>query len=449
MLIYAEFSTSFLSICVIITRAMKTFLRRIETYVSVLALALGIFSLASVAFAETTSSDVINGCPFYVFGSVTASLSSPTLIASAGTNVPFTATIKNTNSYPIVGATLLVSVRSATSSPSVIVNRFFADTAVDLAAESSGTITFPVSIPPSAATGLYFVDAYVVSPGLLIDTLAGAPDAEARIYVNGNSSFPFFIDQSALEINSASSSRMSGNFIEGTSSIVVSATVRNTTNSTTSIPVSWNVFSGFGTDNSSPIDTVSQNVTVSPKGQTNISYNLSDSRYPIYDVVLEAYASGMKSFGETGVSRAVSNPVPEFLSAVVSSTSPQVTVSECFYNFPDQTSSSTAFASIGLDGKTVASYAVPAYYSFGIEQTFGLPFGNSLNVSGSIQDGGKNISSISSDYGCADFGEICVQTTKTIYVFVEIFAGIIIVLVLLAIYEHRKSRKVSVPPTQI
>ena len=50
MLIYGDFSTSFLPICVIIIQAMKTFLRRLEMYVSVLALVLGIFSLSSVAF---------------------------------------------------------------------------------------------------------------------------------------------------------------------------------------------------------------------------------------------------------------------------------------------------------------------------------------------------------------------------------------------------------------
>ncbi len=256
-------------------------------------------------FAQTTSPDQssfpsstppagLTSCfDYYRFGSVPAVVT-PTLFAFAqGTTAGFEGTITNQNPYPIDDAAIYVKVfrdsakEAAIDGPDVV-DQFVAEDHIDLKAGESKHVSITWPIPFDAQPGSYKLALYVASSHRF--ELYGLTFTDD---VTG-STVPFKVvgtDQGAVRFDKSSITLDGQPFhavtfppvmASTTTAVPVTAVVKNTTSSTVTASVHWQLFYWDAQQSSHLIGESTEPVTLAPHDQTTVSYTVRDTAHAVY-----------------------------------------------------------------------------------------------------------------------------------------------------------------------
>ncbi|MBL8158411.1 hypothetical protein JNK62_02680 [bacterium] len=231
----------------------------------------------------------------YTFGSVQAQLTPSVANTVSGTAVTFSGSVINDNPYPIVDGALYVKVFKSRGSENDgngpdVVDQFFAKGDIVIPAKGSAPISFQWRVPSYALSGEYELATYFVSSrkfnllGLsFTDDVVGNT---IPFTVSGEMTTGVKFDKAGVTINgedyyfAAFPPRVSA-----TSSGVVSATLRNTTNTTQAVTVQWTVYQWDGLLRENVVQEESRTVTVPANSSAQATITVTDTKYPVYYVV--------------------------------------------------------------------------------------------------------------------------------------------------------------------
>lgn len=232
---------------------------------------------------------------YYTFGSVQAQLTPSVANTVSGTAVTFSGVVVNDNPYPVVDGALYVKIFKSRGGENDgngpdVVDQFFAKGDIVIPAKGSAPISFQWRVPSYALSGEYALATYFVSSrkfnllGLsFTDDVVGNT---IPFTVSGEMTTGVKFDKAGVTINgedyyfAAFPPRVSA-----TSSGVVSATLRNTTNTTQAVTVQWTVYQWDGLLRENVVQEESRTVTVPANSSAQATITVTDTKYPVYYVV--------------------------------------------------------------------------------------------------------------------------------------------------------------------
>ncbi|MBP9763484.1 MAG: hypothetical protein KBD10_01930 [Candidatus Pacebacteria bacterium] len=256
---------------------------------------------------------------YYTFGSVKADISSTVESSVPGAPITFRGSIKNTNAYPILNGALYVKVFKLSESseknangPSVV-DQFFVKEGITLDSNQEQEISFDWNIPSWATNGEYQVATFFVSNqaynflGLsFTDDITGNV---ANFNVNTELQKSVTFNKNTVKINNerynfaAFPPRLSTK-----DPVNISATVENTTNEAVRVPVSFKLYQWDSMREENELQKETRFVDVPANSSTDVSFKITDNKYPVYLAEIILQYKDMKSilnprFVREGISR--------------------------------------------------------------------------------------------------------------------------------------------------
>ncbi len=253
--------------------------------------------------ATPSPTDTVNCFDYYTFQSVKAEFFSSTN-AVAGMQMDFTGSLKNENSYPVVGGTLYVKlfrVHGLDKDPNGpdVVDQFVALENINIPANSSVPASFKWQIPAYARSGDYQLATYFVTDKKFnLLGLSFTDDVVGNTFnfsIKGEDTGVYF-DKSKVTINNeqfyfAASPPRIDKDAEGN----IKTTVKNTTKETQQAEITWKIYKWDAMDPSNLIKTDKQTITINPNSETDLSIQVTDTNYPVYYIVGELTNRNTKS----------------------------------------------------------------------------------------------------------------------------------------------------------
>lgn len=246
-------------------------------------------------FSTPMPPNTVSCFDYYTFGSVQAQLTPSVSSTVSGTAVTFSGEVVNDNPYPIVDGALYVKVFKSRGDENDgngpdVVDQFFAKGDIVIPAKGTAPISFQWRVPSYALSGEYELATYFVSSrkfnllGLsFTDDVVGNT---IPFTVSGEMTGGIKFDKAGVTVNgedyffAAFPPRISA-----TSSGVVSATLRNTTNATQAVTVQWTVYQWDGLLRENVVQEETRTTTVPANSSAQATITVSDTKYPVYYVV--------------------------------------------------------------------------------------------------------------------------------------------------------------------
>jgi len=229
---------------------------------------------------------------YYTFGSVQANLTAPVTSAVSGTAITFSGTIKNNNPYPIVDGSLYVKVFKSRGSQNDgngpdVVDQFVAMGDITIPANGSIPASFAWNVPSYAQSGDYQLATFFTTSRKF--NLLGLSFTDDVV---GNT-VPFRVsgEQKTGVMFSKSGATVGGQSyffaafpprVSATDSAKVTATIKNTTNQSQQVTVSWTVYQWDAMLRKNAVQEESHTVTVPAGGSVPASVTVTDKNYPVY-----------------------------------------------------------------------------------------------------------------------------------------------------------------------
>lgn len=242
----------------------------------------------------------------YAFGSVPASLSGSTRTVAAGTDMTLSGTIENRNDYPVAGIKIYAKVFDAgngeksVQGPDVLDDFLVIDTAAfgenyvregfSLSAGESRAFTLSYPLPSALPDGEYQVALYTIaSDRFNMAGLSFTDDVVGGLYpftvvAGGDGSARF--DKSSFTV-AGKPHRFAAfptQVMPSEKVILVEGVIANPTNRTITGSLTWTLYP-WDTRNSGALKTETKMVAIPPNGTLPVSYEITDSVHPVYQVV--------------------------------------------------------------------------------------------------------------------------------------------------------------------
>ncbi len=232
---------------------------------------------------------------YYTFGSVQVKLSPSVAQTVSGAAIAFTGRVVNNNPYPIVDGSLYVKIFKSRDAGNDgngpdVVDQFFAKGDIVIPANGSAPISFEWMVPSYAMTGEYQLATYFVSSrkfnllGLSFTDDVVGNTVPFRVIGERTQNVQF--DKASVTINdepyffAAFPPRL-----DASSPGVVSAQLENTTNTEQRAIVQWTVYQWDGLLRENVVQEESQSVNIPPNASAEVRLTVIDTRYPVYYVV--------------------------------------------------------------------------------------------------------------------------------------------------------------------
>jgi hypothetical protein len=229
---------------------------------------------------------------YYEFGSVQANLTAPVTGTVSGVSIPFSGTIQNNNSYPIVDGALYVKIFKSRGSSNDgngpdVVDQFLAKGDIVIPANGSVPVSFSWRVPSYAMSGDYSLATFfLTSRKFNLLGLSFTDDVVGNTVpfkVSGEQTDNISFDKAGVTVD-GDSYRFAA-FPPRTSStnpVNVTARVRNTTSESQRVSVSWTVYQWDAQLRENAVQEETKSVTVPAGGSAPISITVTDSDYPVY-----------------------------------------------------------------------------------------------------------------------------------------------------------------------
>jgi hypothetical protein len=245
--------------------------------------------------ATPAPANTVSCFDYYTFGSVQANLTPSVASSVSGTAVTFSGAVVNDNPYPIVDGALYVKVFKSRGGENDgngpdVVDQFFAKGDIVIPAKGEAPITFQWRVPSYALSGEYELATYFVSSrkfnllGLsFTDDIVGNT---IPFTVAGEMTTGVKFDKAGVTVNgdeyffAAFPPR-----VEATAPGVVSATLRNTTNTVQAVTVQWTVYQWDGLLRENVVQEETRTVSVPANSSAEATITVTDTKYPVYYVV--------------------------------------------------------------------------------------------------------------------------------------------------------------------
>ena len=232
---------------------------------------------------------------YYTFGSVQADLHTSMTNVVSGTPVTFTGTLVNDNAYPIVDGALYVKVFRSRgdaddgNGPDVV-DQFFVKGDIVIPAKGSVPVSFRWNVPSYAQSGEYQLATFFTTSrkfnllGLsFTDDVVGNTVA---FNVTGEGVGTVSFDKSGVTVNNEP--YLFAAFpphVDATSTVTVSAKIRNTTGTSQSATLAWTVYQWDAQLRENVVKEETKQVTVPANASSDVSVTITDTKYPVYYVV--------------------------------------------------------------------------------------------------------------------------------------------------------------------
>ncbi|MFZ2719502.1 MAG: hypothetical protein WAZ27_01380 [Minisyncoccia bacterium] len=249
--------------------------------------------LAEIA-ADSVPPNTVSCFDYYTFGSVRTDLSAPTVSAVSGTDISFSGTISNDNSYPIVDGALYVKIlrsRGGTNDGNGpdVVDQFAVKGDIVLPAKGTLPISFQWKIPSYAVTGEYEIATFFTTSrkfnllGLsFTDDVVGE---RVPFQIIGDQEKVVGFDKSGVTIDGKP--YLFASFpprVSKTDPIDVSALVRNTLAQTQEVTILWTVYQWDAQLRENVVHEESVRATIPANSSQKVSLTVQDASYPVYFV---------------------------------------------------------------------------------------------------------------------------------------------------------------------
>lgn len=236
----------------------------------------------------------------YTFGSIQANIKTNVPSTVPGIAVPFFGDIKNENPYPIVNGTLYVKIFRVNSDASQnyngpdVVDQFIVKRDLNLKANESQAVEFEWKVPAFAKSGKYQVATFFVANhkynllGLSFTDDVVGNTAEFDV-VDGQNIGVYF-DKNSVTINDAPYFFAAyPPRVDSQKPTVIKATVVNSTNETVTVPVLFKTFYWDAMHQGNSLQEKEEWVSVPAKSTKEVSFSVSDKKYPVYlsEIVLK------------------------------------------------------------------------------------------------------------------------------------------------------------------
>lgn len=242
---------------------------------------------------------------YYTFGSVQVPVTVETKSAVSGTPIRFSATIENTNTYPIVDGTVFIKVfkmRGDTNDGNGpdVVDEFYAAHNVVVPAQGSVPLSFTWNVPAYAQTGEYRIATFFTTSrkfnllGLsFTDDIIGN---SVSFSVVGEQKEGVFFEKDTVTVQNepyyfaAFPPRLSAQ-----DPVAVEARVHNTTATLQRIPVVWTVYQWDAQLRENVVQEYTETIVVPARSTAPAKITVSDTKYPVYLARAELHFNDTKS----------------------------------------------------------------------------------------------------------------------------------------------------------
>lgn len=196
--------------------------------------------------AQETAEGFVSSCPYYNSRSVRVDAFPQSSLFSQGTEARFSATIHNTNAFPVTEGSLLVRVVDASQR---IHDEFFVrSNDIAIPAQGSQGLEVVWSVPAFTNPGVYTAQFYFLSSGNFF--LAGVPFAqgvvggESKFSVGGVSVPTVYFDPSFVKVGATSHKTNEDIVLTGKEPASFSTVIKNTLATKSDVLVTWKAFTG-------------------------------------------------------------------------------------------------------------------------------------------------------------------------------------------------------------
>ncbi len=434
---------------------------------------------------EGQKGEIANCFDYYKFGSLALDIYTDKQTYSQNDGVIFQGTIKNNNPYPVVDIGVYARIYKNHPNPNafakdLIVDEFYLDKGINLAAGAEAEINYPWMIHSNAASGDYRANFYVVSGGKF--NMAGLSFTDdvfasfAKFNVSGNKPDTIYLDRTNTKINDKPYSYVG--FLspyETGKPIIISIPLINKTKNSEKVEIAYTLYYWDGLSKQNILDETKETKDVKADSAQILNYSINNPDQPVYYLQIVAKPLNQKIINITQKSitdvRLAVNTNRGRLNFIGLSNFP-VKAGEsydffaCFHNTSMGSFEGGKVNAIlkDKDGKLLAELyypgAIPSAIS-ALKTTVKSPAGyDNLTLQANIIDkNGKVVDEISQTYDCRSISpDLClpeaVVKTGLVYNLLRILfsswgLAILIVIIILIIYlivrKIKKSKQMVIP----
>lgn len=252
----------------------------------------------------TTIPGTSNCFDYYHFGSVQADLPTDRATAAAGTTLTFKGEVVNSNSYPIVDGALYVKIfrvstaEKNTAGPDVV-DQFFVQKDINLPGQGKKPLEFTWQIPATTPSGNYeLATFFVTAEKFNLLGLSFTDDVIGNITyfsVTSKQNKVVQFDKAAVTVNNQPYHFAAFPPRVDTPEVTITAPVSNPTDTTQTVPVTWQMYSWDALHDTNLLDTKEQTITINPKSTATATYTTTNADHPVYYIVATAHYQDTKS----------------------------------------------------------------------------------------------------------------------------------------------------------
>ena len=260
-----------------------------------------IFSGTVIAQTATTTDTLDNCFDYYKFQSVQVSVGTENGVYKAGDVMSFSGELINENTYPVVDGNVFVRISEVnpnyTTEGHYTVGEFIAKENIAIDASSSQLISFQWKTPANLKDGSYRAD-YFFSVGKQFN-LGGLPFTNEIIVGFSNFSMEsaedssVYLDRAGTKVNGTKYNQI-GNWpiVEAGSKVAISQVLKNTTDTSQTVSVSYNLYFWDSLNPSDLISSKAETVTIASGKDKTLTYEIPKVDKSVYYLKITAKTSG-------------------------------------------------------------------------------------------------------------------------------------------------------------
>jgi hypothetical protein len=266
-----------------------------------------IFKSSNLKVDEEARQDFKDYYKYYEPGSVYLEIDSNLDQTVSGSTLNFSGKIINQNDYPVVNGSVYVRIikeqegEGKSKNKNQIVDQFFAEQDIDLAANDEQPITIDWKVPDYATTSNYKAVFYLIFDKkfnfLNVPPSSQMMGVEKKFRVEGQINEKIYLDGSSIFLNNEKALKDNYDYLPifKDKNIHFKTDLVNQTNIDQSIPVEYRIYCKNNLNKENLIKTETVNYNVSSNSKKEINYDIKDAKHSFYVIEAEVEHKDVKS----------------------------------------------------------------------------------------------------------------------------------------------------------
>ncbi len=248
--------------------------------------------------AQNVKSGELASCSdYYNFESIALDLKFNTSSFEPGDPVIIEGDITNSNSYPIVNATIYGRLVRKIENPvfrrasSITLDEFIIASDINLDAGASHSVDTIYQLPSDAVAGEYHLLLYVYNNKFNLSGLTHSESVyggKIEFSISGNNKSYIYLDKTNIRVNGQSYDTLGDLERYDSGAVKIETDLVNETQTTKEIKVTYKLYRWDSTFENNYIQNIEETYTVNPGQKLPISYTVENANEPIYDIKIIA-----------------------------------------------------------------------------------------------------------------------------------------------------------------